>query len=90
MACPNYWRSSDSAVLAVRRLSTLDLLGAVAVFSSGGNIGTRTRSAIFTDCIEQLRGTAGRRQVNVRAETAVAGCVLPPGYGHVVFGKYPT
>ncbi len=59
--------------------------------SSGGNIGTgRTRSAIFTDCIEQLRGTAGRRQVKVRAETAVAGCVLPAGNGHVVFGKYST
>jgi len=59
--------------------------------SSGGNIGTgRTRSAIFTDCIEQLRGTAGRRQVTVRAETAVAGCVLPAGNGHVVFGKHPN
>lgn len=58
--------------------------------SSGGNIGTgRTRSAIFTDCIEQLRGTAGRRQVNVRCETALAGCVLPAGNGHVVFGKNP-
>ena len=58
--------------------------------SSGGNIGTgRTRSAIFTDCIEQLRGTAGRRQVNVRCETAVAGCVLPAGNGHMVFGKQP-
>jgi hypothetical protein len=59
--------------------------------SSGGNIGTgRTRSAIFTDCIEQLRGTAGRRQVQVRAETAIAGCVLPAGNGHVAFGKYPS
>jgi acetyl-CoA acetyltransferase len=59
--------------------------------SSGGNIGTgRTRSAIFTDCIEQLRGTAGRRQVKVRCETAVAGCVLPAGNGHVVFGKHPS
>ena len=58
--------------------------------SSGGNIGTgRTRSAIFTDCIEQLRGTAGRRQVNVRCETAVAGCVLPAGNGHIVFAKNP-
>jgi acetyl-CoA acetyltransferase len=59
--------------------------------SSGGNIGTgRTRSAIFTDCIEQLRGTAGRRQVNVRCETAVAGCVLPAGNGHIVFSKSPS
>ncbi len=58
--------------------------------SSGGNIGTgRTRSAIFTDCIEQLRGTAGQRQVRVRCETALAGCVLPAGNGHMVFGKSP-
>jgi len=58
--------------------------------SSGGNIGTgRTRSAIFTDSIEQLRGTAGKRQVNVRAENAIAGCVLPAGNGHVVFSKNP-
>jgi hypothetical protein len=59
--------------------------------SSGGNLGTgRTRSAIFVDSIEQLRGTAGRRQVNVRAETAIAGCVLPAGNGHVVFSKHPS
>jgi acetyl-CoA acetyltransferase len=58
--------------------------------SSGGNLGSgRTRAAIFTDCIEQLRGTAGPRQVKVRAETAVAGCVLPAGNGHVAFGKHP-
>ena len=59
--------------------------------SSGGNNGTgRTRTAIYTDCIEQLRGTAGKRQVNVRAETAVAGCVLPQNNGHIVFGKHPS
>jgi len=59
--------------------------------SSGGNIGTgRTRTAIFTDCIEQLRGTAGKRQVRVRAETAIAGCVLPAGNGHVAFSKHPS
>jgi hypothetical protein len=59
--------------------------------SSGGNIGTgRTRTAIFTDCIEQLRGTAGKRQVRVRADTAIAGCVLPAGNGHVAFGKHPS
>ena len=31
--------------------------------SSGGNLGNgRTRRAMYTDCIEQLRGTAGARQ----------------------------
>ena len=57
--------------------------------SSGGNIGTgRTRTAIYTDTIEQLRGTAGKRQVSVRAETGIAGCVLPQTNGHVVFGRH--
>ena len=57
--------------------------------SSGGNLGTgRTRTAIYTDTIEQLRGTAGRRQVRVRADTGIAGCVLPQTNGHIVFGKH--
>jgi len=30
------------------------------------------RTAMYTDSIEQLRGTAGARQVRVRAETALA------------------
>lgn len=57
--------------------------------SSGGNNGTgRTRTAIYTDTIEQLRGTAGPRQVRIRAETGIAGCVLPQTNGHVVFGRH--
>ncbi len=41
--------------------------------SSGGNLGTgRCRTAMYTDSIEHLRGTAGARQVTVRAETALA------------------
>jgi acetyl-CoA acetyltransferase len=39
----------------------------------GGNLGNgRTRSAMFIDSIDQLRGTAGERQVKVKAETAIA------------------
>jgi len=46
--------------------------------SGGGNLGNgRTRSAMFIDGIEQLRGTAGKRQVKVRAETAI--CSSSPG-----------
>src|SRR5205814_802593 len=42
--------------------------------SGGGNLGNgRTRTAMYIDSIEQLRGTAGRRQVNVKAETAICG-----------------
>jgi acetyl-CoA acetyltransferase len=55
---------------------------------SGGNNGTgRTRTAIYTDTIEQLRGTAGKRQIRLKAETGIAGCVLPHTNSHVVFGK---
>ena len=33
---------------------------------------------MYTDSIEQLRGTAGKRQVTVRAETALAAFTTPP------------
>ena len=61
-------------------------------FSSGsGNLGTgRMRTAMWTDSIEQLRGTAGPRQVTVRAETAVGGFGPPLGGGWVMFGKHPS
>jgi acetyl-CoA acetyltransferase len=46
--------------------------------SGGGNLGNgRTRTAMYIDSIEQLRGTAGRRQVTVKAETAI--CAFAPG-----------
>lgn len=58
--------------------------------SSGGNLGTgRTRTAIFTDCIDQLRGQAGERQVSIRCETAAAGCNTPGGNGYIMFAKNP-
>ena len=55
--------------------------------SSGGNLGNgRTRTAMYTDSIEQLRGTAGARQVKVRAETALAAFTTPSngGWDHVL------
>ena len=59
--------------------------------SSGGNLGNgRTRSSMYTDSIEQLRGTAGSRQVNVRAETALAAFTTPPSGGWIMLGKYPS
>jgi acetyl-CoA acetyltransferase len=52
--------------------------GAHPFCSGGGNLGNgRTRTAMYIDSIEQLRGTAGRRQVTVKAETAV--CAYDPG-----------
>jgi hypothetical protein len=59
--------------------------------SSGGNNGTgRTRSCLFSDSLEQLRGTAGARQVSVRAETALAGCNTPDSCGFMMFSTSPN
>jgi hypothetical protein len=58
---------------------------------SGGNlVSGRTRTAIYTDSIEQLRGTAGARQVRVRAETALAAFTTPSSGGWITFGKSPS
>jgi hypothetical protein len=59
--------------------------------SSGGNLGNgRTRTAMYTDSIEQLRGTAGARQVRVRAETALAAFTTPSSGGWIMFGKHSS
>jgi hypothetical protein len=59
--------------------------------SSGGNNGTgRNRAVLFSDSMEQLRGTAGARQVTVRAETALAGCNTPDSCGFIMLSKYPS
>jgi hypothetical protein len=50
----------------------------------------RTRTATYTDSIEQLRGTAGARQVRVRAETALAAFTTPSSGGWIMFGKSPS
>ena len=42
------------------------------------------------DSIEQLRGTAGARQVRVRAETALAAFTTPSNGGWIMFGKSPS
>ncbi len=58
--------------------------------SSGGNLGTgRTRSALHTDSIEQLRGTAGARQVSVKADIAIAGSNTPDACGLMMYSKHP-
>ena len=45
---------------------------------------------MYTDGIEQLRGTAGARQVRVRTETALAACTTPSNGGWIMFAKYPS
>jgi hypothetical protein len=58
--------------------------------SSGCNLGNgRTRTAMYTDSIEQLRGTAGARQVRVRAETALAAFTKPSSGGWIMFRQIP-
>jgi hypothetical protein len=59
--------------------------------SSGGNLEIgRTRTAMYTDSIEQLRATAGARQAKVRAETALATFTTPSSGGSIMFGKHPS
>jgi hypothetical protein len=41
---------------------------------------------MYTDSIEQLRGTAG----HVRAETALAAFTTPSSGGWIMFGKHPS
>jgi hypothetical protein len=59
--------------------------------SSGGNLGNgRTRSAVYIDSIEERRGTAGARQVRVRAETGLAAFATPSSGGWIMLGKSPS
>jgi hypothetical protein len=54
--------------------------------SSGGNLGNRrTRTAMYTDSIEHLRGTAGARKVKVRPETALTAFTTPSSGGWIIF-----
>jgi hypothetical protein len=63
----------------------------VAAELERGNLGNgRTRTAMYTDSIEQLRGTAGARQVSIRAETALAAFTTPSSGGWIMFGKHPS
>ena len=58
--------------------------------SSGGNNGNgRTRWWIYTDSIQQLQGRAGKRQVTVKAETAIAGAFTPNHSDWLVFSTSP-
>jgi hypothetical protein len=75
--------------------------------SGGGNLGNgRTRSAMYTDTIEQLRGTTGviegfndpvkhlplknKRKVKTKAEIGVCGFVPTGGGDFVVLSNKPS
>ena len=57
---------------------------------SGGNNGNgRTRWWGYLDCIQQLQGRAGERQVTIKAETGVAGAFTPGTSDWMVLGTSP-
>lgn len=71
--------------------------------SGGGNLGNgRMRSAMYTDSIEQLRGTTGiiegfpdhslknKRKVTIKAETAMAAFCPPLGGGWLALSSKPS
>ena len=62
------------------------------VLPSGGNIGSgRSRFWMHTDCIQQLQGRAGARQVTgVKPEIAVSGGPMPLGGNFTVWSATPN
>ncbi len=69
----------------------ISIAGPNPVQPSGGNIGCgRTRFWMHTDCIQQLQGRAGRRQVTgVKPEVAVSGGPMPMGGDFMVWSATP-
>ncbi len=57
--------------------------------SGGSNGNGRSRWWGYLDCIQQLRGQAGRRQIRVRTETGLAGAFTPEHSDWMVFSKSP-
>jgi len=68
----------------------ISVKGPHPAWSGGGNLGNgRTRTAMYIDSIEQLRGTAGERQVTTSADTAI--CAFAPALSanYLVLGVEP-
>ena len=64
--------------------------GPYPISPSGGNIGSgRTRYWKHTDCIQQIQGRAGARQIRVPAEIGVSGGPMPTGGNFTVWGANP-
>ncbi|MBI4282121.1 MAG: thiolase family protein [Chloroflexi bacterium] len=57
---------------------------------SGGNVGSgRSRFWMHTDCIQQLQGRAGARQISKKAEIGVSGGPMPSGGNFLVWSASP-
>ena len=69
----------------------ISIEGPNPILPSGGNIGSgRSRFWMHTDCIQQLQGRAGARQVTgVKPEIAVSGGPMPMGGNFTVWSASP-
>ncbi len=81
----------------IKRGEALDLYqtdisneGPNPVSPSGGNAGSgRTRFWMHTDCIQQLQGRAGARQIKKKAEIGVSGGPMPMGGNFLIWSANP-
>jgi acetyl-CoA acetyltransferase len=68
----------------------ISIEGPNPVSSSGGNAGSgRTRFWMSTDCMQQIQGRAGQRQIRKKAEVGVSGGPTPMGGNFIVWGATP-
>ncbi|MCY4533384.1 MAG: hypothetical protein OXC84_13810 [Gammaproteobacteria bacterium] len=69
----------------------ISIQGPNPVSPSGGNIGSgRSRFWMHTDCIQQIQGRAGARQITgIPAEVGVSGGPMPLGGNFTVWGEAP-
>jgi hypothetical protein len=60
------------------------------VSPSGGNIGSgRSRFWMSTDCMQQIQGRAGPRQMKRKAEIGVSGGPFITGGNYIMWGAHP-
>lgn len=69
----------------------ISIHGPNPVSPSGGNIGSgRTRFWMHTDSIQQIRGTAGARQISGPADVGISGGFEPCWSNFIVWSKSPS
>ena len=68
----------------------ISINGPFPISPSGGNVGSgRTRFWKHTDCIQQIQGRAGARQMKAPANIGVSGGPMPTGGVFTVWGSSP-
>jgi hypothetical protein len=76
----DYFQSEDFSIKSKKPISP-----------SGGNVGSgRTRYWMHTDCIQQIQGRAGERQMSEPAMIGVSGGPMPNGGCFTVWGAEPN